>query len=217
MEEKIERTFVREAAYLKLQSWIVEGTLDPGMQLRDKELAEKMGVSRTPIREALLRLEDEGLVKTKPNSSTLVAPIDFDNAIHLYSIVLSLEKLALNQSFQSITDKHVQTMAEANERFLKELKNYNRLSALSADNDFHSVYIQLSQNKELQRILSGLKHKLKRLDLYYFEKVKDAHLSYEEHLKIIEALKRKDLSSALRAVESNWKASFSRLNLKGKI
>lgn len=212
MKEKIQRTFVREEAYLKLRNWIVEGAFKPGFQLRDKELAEKLGVSRTPIREALLRLEQEGFVKTKPNSSTLVCPANLDDAFHLYSIVWTLEQLALRQSFESISEKHIQIMIKANRRFLRALENRNRLSALDADCDFHSVYIQLSQNKELEQILSGLKYKLKRLDLYYFEKVKDAHLSYEEHEHIIDALKRKDLSAALSAVEHNWKTSFSRIN-----
>jgi len=216
MSEKIQRTFVREEAYLKLRNWIVEGTLEPGLKLRDKELAEKMGVSRTPIREALLRLEDEGLVKTKPNRSTIVSLIDFSNAFHLYSIVWSLEQLALSQAFESITDAHIQAMIKANQRFLQKLKNRDRLAALEADNDFHSIYIELSQNKELEKILSGIKYKLMRLDLYYFEKVKDAHLSYEEHQQIIEALKRKDLSSALTAVESNWKESFLRMEIQKK-
>ncbi len=212
MKEKIKRTFVREEAYLKLRNWIVEGTLEPGLQLRDKELAEKLGVSRTPIREALLRLEDEGLVITKPNCSTLVCQIDFENAFHFYSIVWSLEQLALSQSFEAITDKHIQLMTKANQHFLKALKNHDRLSALDADHDFHSVYIQLSKNKELEQILSRIKHKLKRMDLYYFEKVKNAHLSYEEHQEIIDALKRKDLPSALNAVVHNWRASLSRIN-----
>lgn len=75
MEGKIQRTFVRQEAYVKLRNWILDGTLSPGAQLRDKELAEQLGVSRTPIREALLRLEDEGLVKTKPNRSTLVCSL----------------------------------------------------------------------------------------------------------------------------------------------
>lgn len=212
MKEKIQRTFVREEAYLKLRNWIVDGTLEPGIQLRDKELATKLGVSRTPIREALLRLEDEGLVKTKPNSSTIVCPIDFHNAFQLYSIVWSLEQLALSQSFESITSDHIQLMIEANQKFLQGLNNCDRFFALEADNDFHSVYIKLSQNDELIRILSGLKYKLKRLDLYYFEKVKNADLSYDEHQEIIEALMRKDLPAALNAVAHNWKASFSRIN-----
>lgn len=217
MKEKIERTFVREEAYLKLRDWIVEGVLEPGSQLRDKELAEKLGVSRTPIREALLRLEDEGLVKTKPNCSTLVSPIDFHDAAHLYAIISSLEQLALTQAFESISPSDIQEMIEANERLRQGVKNRDRLAALDADSDFHSVYVHLSQNKELERILYGVRHKLKRVDLYYFEKAKEIHRSCEEHDQIIEALKRKELSSALRAVEHNWSSGLLRLHPQEKI
>lgn len=213
MEGKIQRTFVRQEAYVKLRNWILDGTFAPGMQLRDKELAAQLGVSRTPIREALLRLEDEGLVQTKPNRSTHVSSIDFHNAFHLYSIVWTLEKLALTQAFGSITEDHLQAMTEANERFLKKMKTRDRLGALDADYDFHSVYVKLSQNTELEKIIFDVKNKLKRLDLYYFDKVKDATLSYEEHKQIIEALKQKDLSQAINAVEHNWKNSFSRFNI----
>lgn len=213
MGEKIQRTFVRQEAYLKIRNWILDGTLAPGAQIRDKELAEQLGVSRTPIREALLRLEDEGLVQTKPNRSTLVSSIDFHSALHLYSIVWTLEKLALTQAFGSITESHIQTMAEANERFLQKMKSRDRIAALDADYDFHSVYVRLSANKELEKIISELKQKLKRFDLYYFDKIKNAALSYEEHAQIIEALKVKDLSLAIHAVENNWKNSFSRFKL----
>ncbi len=213
MEGKIKRTFVRQEAYLKLRNWILEGKLAPGDKLRDKELAEQLGVSRTPIREALLRLEDEGLVQTKPNSSTRVSSIDFHSAFHLYSIIWTLERLALCQAFGSITETHIQTMTEANEEFLKQMKARNRLKALDADHDFHSVYVSLSQNTELEKIISDVKRKLKRLDLYYFETIKNAELSYEEHKKILVAFERKDLDLALEAVESNWKTSFSRFKI----
>ncbi|MCB1109918.1 MAG: GntR family transcriptional regulator [Chlamydiia bacterium] len=213
METKIQRTFIRQEAYLKLRNWILDGTLAPGVKLRDKELAVQLGVSRTPIREALLRLEDEGLVQTKPNRSTHVSSIDFHNAFHLYSIVWTLERLALTQSFGAIKEQHIQTMEDANQRFLQHMKARNRLSALEADHDFHSAYVELSDNQELKKIISELKNKLKRLDLYYFDKIKDATLSYGEHQQIIEAFKQKDLSQALAAVENNWRNSFSRFNI----
>ena len=77
MEGKIQRTFVRQEAYLEVSQLDSRWDFAPGMQLRDKELAVQLGVSRTPIREALLRLEDEGLVQTKPNRSTLSAQSTF--------------------------------------------------------------------------------------------------------------------------------------------
>lgn len=213
METKILRTFVRQEAYLQLRNWILDGTLPPGAQLRDKELALQLGVSRTPIREALLRLEDEGLVKTTPNRSTRVSSIDFHNAFHLYSIVWTLERLALSQAFGSLTAVHIQQMSAANERFLENMKSKNRLAALEADSDFHTVYIKLSQNQEIEKIISEIKTKLKRLDLYYFDKIKNATLSYDEHQKIIDALLQRDLAGAQEAVEHNWKSSFNRFEL----
>lgn len=213
MEDKLKRTFVRQEAYAKLRNWILDGTLAPGAQLRDKALAEQLGVSRTPIREALLRLEDEGFVQTKPNRSTRVSSIDFHHAFHLYSIVWTLECLALSQAFGSLTDAHIKAMIEVNERFLEQMQAKDRLSALEADYEFHHIYIKLSQNPELEKIIYDLKSKLKRLDLYYFDKIKNAILSYDEHKKIIEALKQKNLPLALEAVEHNWKNSFNRFEL----
>lgn len=210
METKIQRVFVRQEAYLKLRSAILDGTLSPGSQLKDKELAAQLGVSRTPIREALLRLEDEGLVQTKPNRSTRVSSIDFHSAFHLYSILWTLERLTLSQAFGSITDGHIQEMIAANERFLQTMKAKDRWAALEADDAFHSVYVKMSANEEAAKIIAGIKTKLKRLDLYYFDKVKNAALSYEEHKQIIEALEQKDLPLAMDAVERNWKNSFQR-------
>jgi len=215
-QDKLQRTFVREEAYLVLCNEIVEGRFEPGRKLRDKELAEQLGVSRTPIREALLRLEEEGLVQTKPNCSTVVCPIDFHSLLNLYSIAWSLENLALKQAFEKITDESVDLMTKANERLLQALKSNDSVAAVQADNDFHSIYIQLSQNEELCRILSGIKQKLKRLELYYFAQVKDGIHSYEEHVQIIEALKKRDMSLALKAVESNWQASLSRIQNQTK-
>lgn len=86
-------------------------------------MAEQLGVSRTSIREALLRLEEEGFVQSEPNSSTSVSPIDFQGALNLYSIVATLENLALKQSFQFITEESIELMIQANERLLRALKS----------------------------------------------------------------------------------------------
>ena len=96
--QKIKRTSVREEAYMILRDWIVQGNLTPGQQLRDKELAEQLGVSRTPIREALLRLEDDGFVETKPSRSTIVSPIQFEGVLNIYSIVCTGNQLCMQVS-----------------------------------------------------------------------------------------------------------------------
>lgn len=213
--ENLERTSVREKAYLLLRNWIVKGKLAPSQKLKDKELADKLGVSRTPIREALLRLEDEGLVQTKPSNSTQVTPIDFHNALNLYSIVWTLEGLALKQAFDVLAEEHIQSMKAANEKFLHALQNNEPFLAVEADNEFHSVYLQASQNPDLNQMLSIVKQKISRLKIYYFNEVKDSRLSYQEHRAIIEALQKRNLLKAVEAVESNWKASHLRIQSQG--
>lgn len=210
-EEILQRVCVREKAYSVLCDWIVRGKLKPNERLRDKELAERLGVSRTPIREALLRLEKEGLVQTKPNSSTIVSPLDFDHASNLYAIVWTLEDLALRQAFESITEEHIQHMSQVNERFLEALKTNNALQAIECDHDFHTIYIQLAKNSDLSQMISLAKRKINRLKAYYFEEIRDKTNSYEEHRAIIEALKQKKLALALNAIETNWKSSCKRI------
>ena len=212
LTQKLQRTFVREEAYLILRDWIVQQKLKPGEQLRDKELAEQLGVSRTPIREALLRLEDEGFVRTKPNRSTAVAPINLHEALHLYSIAWSLEQLALEQAFQNIAEEEMQLMGKANQRIQEAVNQGNGLLALETDYEFHSVYVDISQNKELKRILAGLRQKLKRLELYYFNHAGDVDVSCDEHNQLIEAIVQKDLALSLNLVKLNWQRSFTRIS-----
>jgi len=214
--ENLERVSVREKAYVLLRNWIVKGKLAPSQKLKDKELADKLGVSRTPIREALLRLEDEGLVQTKPSNSTQVTPIDFHNALNLYSIVWTLEGLALRQAFDWISDKDIQVMKTANEKFLYALRNNELLLAIEADNEFHSIYLQASQNSDLCQMLAIVKQKISRLKIYYFNEVKDSLQSYQEHQMIIEALQEKNLLKAIEAVEMNWKASHLRIQSQSR-
>ncbi|MGE7760270.1 GntR family transcriptional regulator [Peribacillus sp. NPDC097895] len=209
--QKINRTSVREEAYTILMDWIVQGTLLPGQQLRDKELAEQLGVSRTPIREALLRLEDEGFVETKPSRSTIVSPIRFDEILNVYSIVWTLEKLAMEQVFEIIEEKHIHELEVINQQLKKAMNEENQSTAVQKDDEFHSIYINLSKNDELKRILSGLKRKLIRIELFYFNQVRNVHLSIDEHDQIIQALRQSNLPLVLETIEKNWKESFYRI------
>ncbi|QOS89365.1 GntR family transcriptional regulator [Brevibacillus sp. JNUCC-41] len=214
--QKIKRTSVREEAYMILRDWIVQGILTPGQQLRDKELAEQLGVSRTPIREALLRLEDDGFVETKPSRSTIVSPIQFEGVLNIYSIVWTLEKLAMEQAFDFIEEKYLIEMEAINHEVKKAIDEGNQIVAVQKDDDFHSIYINLSTNDELKRILSGLKQKLIRIELFYFNQVSDVHLSVNEHDRIIQALRNGNLTMALNMIEKNWKESYYRIQAHSK-
>ncbi|MCO7124573.1 GntR family transcriptional regulator [Sporolactobacillus shoreicorticis] len=190
----------------------MEGTLKPGTLLRDLDLAEQLGVSRTPVREALLKLENEGFIVTKPNRSTKVSNIDFEEVYSLYSIVWTLEKLALEQGIEHIKKEQLEEMV-ANNRNLKEsIIQNNAVKANAYDTAFHDVIVKSSCNKPLIEMLEGLKQKLKRIELFYFTELDHLLSSCEEHAEIIRFIERSERNQACSALEKNWKNGW--LNIK---
>lgn len=208
---RIKRTFMRDQAYDILQDWIITGKLEPGTKLKDQELSDMLGISRTPIREALLRLENVGLVITKANSSTTVAPIDLKEASNIYSIVEALESLAIEQGFSNLKEEDIIELERLNEKFLNKLEENDSVSAFQVDNDFHNHLVLLSKNTELANILLNLKVKVQRMETHYFGQNNHSYESVKEHKKIIETLKKRDKRSLLQAVKVNWQNSLQRI------
>lgn len=214
---KIKRTFMRDEAYEILQEWIMTGKLKPGTQLRDQELSDMLGISRTPIREALLRLEDDGLIVTQANRWTLVAPINLEEAENIYSIVKVLETLALEQGIHNVTDEVLEELDAINEKFKEKLKQADKIAAFQADNEFHERIVRMSQNLELPRLLNTLKIKVQRMEIHYFSIVNNSFESYNEHKKIIDALKDRDLAQSIEAIKANWENSLSRIQQRNQV
>src|SRR3712207_95115 len=105
---------MREAVYATIKQWIIEGVVHPGEKLTDADLAPKLGVSRTPVREAFRRLDDEGLLQTARNRWTRVSEIDVQQAEHIYPIVWSLESLAASLACPRLEPPDYEAMKNAN-------------------------------------------------------------------------------------------------------
>ena len=208
---KLERPLIRDEVYATLQNWIVDGTLKPYEKVRDKELAEALGVSRTPVREALQRLEEEGLVQTAANRWTRVSPVDVTQAGRIYPIIWSLESLAISLARDRIGDAELKEMVEANLRLERALEAKNGVEASKADRDFHRALVRQCSNAELKKILQELKVKLRRLEVAYFRGCIVADRSAVEHKDIISALETNDYELAAEAVKTNWKESLKRI------
>lgn len=207
----LKRPILREAVYEKLRDWIVRGTLEPGEQLRDQQLAERLGVSRTPVREALRRLEDEGLVETAKNRWTRVKPVDLDEAEQIYPIRAVLDSLALKLSFPHLTKASLSAMREANVRLKAALKNGDIPAAVEADSAFHDAYVRPCGNLELVDIIQGLRVKHHRLELTYFGSPKLGLVSVEEHAGIIKAVIAGDVRQAERRLYRHFRGALARL------
>jgi DNA-binding GntR family transcriptional regulator len=198
-----QRPLLREEAYTKLRDAILDGTFEPGEQLRDAELSAWLGLSRTPIREALARLEEYGLVESKPNSFTRVAPLGRRDAEDAFHVVAALHALAARLGVPRISARELRSMRTANADFAAALVRADVDAALEADDRFHSVLVQASANREIARSLGRLTPRIRRLERARFGSL-HGRRSVSQHRRIIASCAAKDADAAARAVQENW-------------
>ena len=208
-ETRINRSLARDEAYERIRDWIIDGTLRPDEILRDQQIAQSMGVSRTPVREALRRLEDEGFVETALNRWTRVAPLDLRKAIEIYGVLEALETFALESA--RLTPADLESMAAANEVMRRSIERKKAASALQADESFHGVWMARAQNSELWVLVAQLKIKLRRVELAYWDRAAQTEQSIREHAAILKALRKNRRRGAIAALKQNWEGSMRRL------
>jgi DNA-binding GntR family transcriptional regulator len=199
----VARSLLRDDAYTALRNAIIDGTLTPGERLNDAELGQWLGVSRTPIREAIGRLERAGLVQTKPGRHTIVSPIDVREIRAAQSVAAALHELAVREAIPNLSDADLRAMREANERFTSAMDARDAEAALQADDDFHSVAVAASANPVIATVLEQVTAVLRRLERLRFSSL-DGRGSIALHDQIIHLCQAGDADAAARAARQNW-------------
>jgi DNA-binding GntR family transcriptional regulator len=199
-----------ERAYKKVSRLIIEGSLKPGVRLVEAQLAERIGMSRTPLREALFRLERDGLVRTELRRGFTVSELSATEARELYSIVAALESLALRQSL--MVGPLVSKLREANKRLLSS-KGKAR-DAVAADRCFHECLLKQCENRRLIDLISSLHRHIDRYEHLYMSDEALIEKSVGQHNAIIEALAGNDLDSACANLTENYEFSARALAVK---
>lgn len=151
---RLPRTLAREEVYARLPDWTVRGAAR-GEVLRDQDIAARLGVSRTPVREARRRLEDEGFVEIALNRWTRVAPLDLTRAAKLYPVIEALDVLALEQAGPRLTRDHLRRLEEANAGLARALVEHDATQALAVDDAFHQVSAEAAGHRTLTEVLGG--------------------------------------------------------------
>lgn len=200
----LNRSLAREEVYRSLKQWIIELQLAPGEILRDQELALQLGVSRTPVREALRQLEDEGLVMTSFHKWTKVAPSRLEEMIELYPVVAALEATALELAAPRLTEADLQELEAVNTALAQAIAAHAHQRATELDAQFHAIIVRASQNAEIEKLLANLRPRLKRIELAHFGDQRMAPQSIQEHKSIIAALRAGDTQAAVQAIKQNW-------------
>jgi len=199
----VERTPLSRTVYDRLLRAIVAGDLAPGAKLRDKELAAELGVSRTPVREALQRLEAEGLVETAPNVATRVAPIDSGRLAQAFPVIAALHGLAARLGVPALTRGDDRRMAAADRRRTAALDRGDVVAAIEADDAVHAVLLDASGNDELRRTIARLMPLVRRLDVLHFTALAEG-TSRHDHAAILAACRDRDAPRAAALVEASF-------------
>lgn len=197
------RSPLRERVYEMLQEAIVAGELPPGTRLRDQEIADQVGVSRTPVREALQMLEVLGLVETRPGASTTVTAVDVGMALDVFPVAATLHGLAARLGMENLTDRHMRDMVRYNERVEVASQRGDRQAMMEADSAFHGVLVEASGNKVISDLLQRLTVTVRRFEYDLFDS-DTGHASAHDHDDIINACRDRNAQLVESLVHQNW-------------
>jgi DNA-binding GntR family transcriptional regulator len=199
----VDRHLLRDDAYAALRLAIVTGTLAPGELLHDGELCAWLGLSRTPVREALGRLSEDGLVEIRPRSSTRVTAVERADAHHAFPLVAMLHALATELAVPRLTRDDLLELHRANARFIQALTARRSWAAFDADDHFHGLLVDGAGNPEVRRCLDRLGPRLRRLELLRNGPL-PGRRSVAQHEAVISRAAAGDARGAANAARENW-------------
>lgn len=199
-----ERVSAKDRAFLQIQRWIVDGTLQPGEKLNDGELAEALGVSRTPIREALQTLELQGFVEMHRGRDTRVTQISMDDIHKIYPPLASLQSLTAELATDLVTKSFAEQLRGVNGEFAMALKRKESYLAMELDDEFHNAIVELTENSYISSFVTTLQLHVRRLKYVFFQDAMLSTQSVREHDELILALERRDSVKAAEIMRENW-------------
>lgn len=199
--ELIENDYLplRDVVFQTLRNAILKGELKPGERLMEMKLAGKLGVSRTPIREAIRMLEQEGLAVTIPRRGAQVAKMTQKDMDDVYDIRRCLEKLAVEYTSGKLSVGQIADLRYAQKVFEEAVAEGDNNEIEKKDWEFHSVIFEATGNSRLISIMSTLQEQLSRYRWAYLQHNTKMQKLIEEHRQIVDALEKGSLEESMEA------------------
>ena len=183
---------LRELVFESLREAIISGMLGPSARLMEIQLAEEMGVSRTPVREAMRKLELEGLVVMIPRKGAYVAGLSLKDIADVFEIRGALEGLAAELAAERATDEELEAMERYLVKISEEIESGDLAKVVETDTDFHSLIYKASRNARLSQIINNLREQIQRYRTTSLSFPGRMKIALEEHRKIVEAVSSRD-------------------------
>lgn len=194
---------LRERILETIRDAIMTGVLKPGERVAEPELAERFGISRTPIREAFRQLESEGYLTVIPRKGAVVVSFTERDVEEFCAIKSILEGYAARKACERMTDREIEKLQAINERLRHLADEEDIRHFFKVHSDFHDLFIKAADNEKLYDLIVNLVDKFQRLRFASLSLPGRMRISVEEHEKIIEAFRRRDADEAERLVRKN--------------
>jgi DNA-binding GntR family transcriptional regulator len=194
---------LRDVVFNTLRQAILRGEMEPGERLMEIQLAQKLGVSRTPIREAIRKLELEGLVIMIPRKGAEVAHITEKDMKDVLEVRATLEELAVSLACKNVSEEKIAELKAANKAFEASIVSKDVVNIVDADVNFHDIIYSMTNNARLIQIINNLREQMYR---YRLEYVKDARIHsvlINEHNDIIKQLEERNVEHAKEVVHQH--------------
>ena len=183
---------LREKILETIRDAILKGTMKPGERVSEPDLAERFGISRTPIREAFRQLESEGYLQVVPRKGAVVASLSERDIEEFYAIKIILEGFAARMAADKLTEKEIERLESINTRLHKIASEGDVKAFFRVHNEFHEVFIKAAGNEKLSEMINQLVMKFKRLRLASLSQPGRMEVSIEDHSDMIQAFKDHD-------------------------
>lgn len=193
-----------EGAYNQIRDAIGSLVLQPGQPLTEASLSEWLGVGRTPVREALLRLRDEGLVESIPRKGYYVSRISPDEAQEIYEVLEGLEGVAAKLAAERATPEDLDRLEGAVGRMERALAKDDPDEWAAADEEAHDVILEMARNRQIQRAVQPLKVRIRRMQLFTLRRRSNTQHSTRVHRAQLEAIRAGDGRLARELRQDLW-------------
>ncbi|MEY8339160.1 GntR family transcriptional regulator [Lachnospiraceae bacterium 62-35] len=209
---------LRDVVFNTLRQAILKGELAPGERLMEIQLADRLGVSRTPIREAIRKLELEGLVLMIPRKGAEVARISEKSLKDVLEVRRAMEELAIELACQRMESDDIKDLSEAHYRFSEAVRGGEPMEIAEADEHFHDIIYEGTGNVRLVQLINNLREQMYRYRLEYVKDADKRQILLSEHERILKAVRERKTEEArelIRVHIDNQEITVSR-NIKEK-
>lgn len=194
---------LREIVYEELKRQILVGEIAPGTRMMEVDLADEMGVSRTPVREAIRKLEKEGLVTIEPRRGAYASDISIKDMLDVLEVRQTLEGMAASLAARKVTEEEKRDFIKASKAYNDAVASGNTDEIIKCDELFHQLIVNYSDNKTLETLLSQVQELALRFRYIYYDDFSRYERMPREHEEIEEAILSGDIEKAKVVAENH--------------